>query len=232
MAAPTPKIDSFDFYPGRILAGKYVVEVYRVVEQRTGVRRAAKVFYPQRNTRDRALKYYATKLDRLRKCHIVIQYHHSVPIRYHGLEVTCLISELVEGDLLSKFINRQLGKRLHPFEAFHLLYALTAGLEQIHRVKEYHGDLHDDNILVQRRGIGFEVKLVNFYHWGPASRENRREDIINAIRLFYDAIGGRRRYRAQSPEVRAICCGLRRDLITRKFPTVTHLREYLESFDW
>ena len=64
MAKKTPRIDEFDFEPGRKLAGKYVVEsllgsgyegeVYKVVELRTGISRAAKIFYPQRNVRDRA----------------------------------------------------------------------------------------------------------------------------------------------------------------------------------
>jgi len=55
----TARIEVFDFKPGRVLAGRYAVEafldsgwegeVYRVVEERTGVCRAAKVLYPQRN---------------------------------------------------------------------------------------------------------------------------------------------------------------------------------------
>lgn len=236
------RIESFGFKPGRLLAGEYKVEaflgsgwegeVYGVVEQKTGIRRAAKVFYPQRNTRDRALKHYATKLDRLRRCDIVIQYHHSVSVRHRGREVTCLISELVDGELLAPFVARQRGGRLHYFEALHLLHVLACGLEQIHRANEYHGDLHDDNVLVRRRGIGFEVKLVDFYQWGATTRETRHDDIAALIRIFYDAVGGRRRYSSHPPHVKAICCGLRRDLIARKFPTVSRLREHLESFDW
>ena len=64
MSVTTDRIDAFDLAPGRVLASKYVVEaalgggwegeVYRVVETRTGIRRAAKLFYPHRNLRDRA----------------------------------------------------------------------------------------------------------------------------------------------------------------------------------
>lgn len=236
------RIASFDFQPGRVLAGRYTVElflggglegeVYGVVEQCTGIRRAAKVFYPHHNVKDRAVRAYATKLDRLRKCAIVIQYHHSVSIRHRGVEATCLISELVDGELFSGFVARQPGKRLHYFEALHLLYALTSGLEQIHRVKEYHGDLHDDNVLLKRRGIGFDVRVVDFYPRGAPTRDHQREDIIDLIRLFYDALGGQKRYRSLPPELKEICRGLRRDLIINRFPTADRLREYLESFEW
>ncbi|MHC4416538.1 MAG: protein kinase domain-containing protein [Planctomycetota bacterium] len=242
MAKSPRKIDSFDLQPGRVIGGKYVVdgrlgggwegEVYKVVENRTGVCRAAKLFFPQRNVRDRAVRFYAKKLERLRKCAIVIQYHHSEIVRQRGVPITCLISEYVEGELLSDFVVRQPGKRLHPFEALHLTYALARGLEEIHKVREYHGDLHDGNVLVSRQGIGFDVKLVDFYHWGAPTAGHFRDDVADLIRLLYDAVGGQRWYGSQPPEIRAICRGLRRDLIRRAFPSARHLREYLESFSW
>lgn len=242
MAKRPPRIDAFDFQPGRSLAGKYVFEaflgggwegeVYKVVETKTGIPRAAKVFFPQRNARDRAVTFYARKLERLRECPITIQYHSSERLRHRGMVLTCLISEYVEGELLTNFVDRQRGRRMQPFEALHLLYAIASGLEIVHRLREYHGDVHSDNVLVRRRGIGFVVKLVDFYHWGPASPANTREDVIQLIRLFYDALGGAKRYASHSPEIKTICCGLRRDLIAKRFPTAGRLREHLESFDW
>ncbi|MHC4219053.1 MAG: protein kinase domain-containing protein [Planctomycetota bacterium] len=242
MATVLKKIDAFDLRPGRVIGGKYVVdgklgggwegEVYKVLERKTGAWRAAKLFFPQRNVRDRAVTFYARKLERLRKCPIVIQYHHSETIRYRGVSITCLISEYVEGELLSSFVGRQPGKRLHPFEALHLTYALARGLEAIHGVREYHGDLHDTNVLVSRVGILFDVKLVDFFHWGAPTAAHIREDVADLIRLLYDAVGGRKRYAAQPPHLKAICRGLRRDLIAQDFPTARHLREYLERFTW
>ncbi len=236
------RIDAFDLQPGRIIAGKYRIEsslgtgwegeVYKVVELKTGINRAAKVFYPQRNAKDRAVHFYATKLDRLRKCRVVIQYHNAETIRYRRMPITCLISELVEGELLSSFAARQPGRRLRPFEALHLLYALVLGIEEIHKAKEYHGDIHDGNVLVERMGIGFEVRLVDFYHWGPPSRPRMQEDVIDAVRILYDTVGGPQWYARQPPEIKAICRGLRHDLIRRRFPTARHLREHLESFTW
>jgi hypothetical protein len=240
MVKRVPKIDEFKFPPGRVLAGKYEVqaflgsgwegEVYRVTEVRTGIPRAFKAFYPQRNVRDRAVRFHARKLERLRKCPIVIQYHHAEPIRFRGNHVTCLVSELVEGELLEDLVARRRGKRLPPFEALHLLYAVAAGLEQIHHLKEYHGDVHDRNVLVTRRGIHFDVKLVDFFYWGSPSRSKIRDDVIQLVRLLYDMVGGQRHYADQPPEVKAICCGLRQTLITRKFPTAAHLRQHLETF--
>lgn len=237
-----PRIDSFDLSAGRILGGRYVVhellgtgwegEVYSVIERRTGIPRAAKLFFPQRNPKDQTVRRQAKKLDRLRNCPIIIQYHHSEEIRHRGQTVTVLISELVEGVLLEDFVRRQPGHRMQPFEALHLIYAIVTGVEQIHNRGEYHGDLHDRNVLVRRHGIGFDVKLLDFFHRGGSSRVSRAQDVVECIRLLYDAVGGRKRYAAQPPEIKSICRGLRADLIRRKFPTAGRLRAHLESFDW
>ena len=242
MSKGPPTIESFNFRLGRGLAGKYIVEsflgsgwegeVYKVVERSTGIPRAAKVFYPQRNTRDRAVKSYARKLNHLRRCPIVIQYHSSETIWHHGIRITCLISELVEGELLAKLIHRQPGKRLQSFEAMHLLHALASGVEPIHAMREYHGDLHSDNVLITRRGIHFDVRLVDFFHWGPPSAARIRDDVIDLIHILYEAVGGRRRYASQPPEIKSIVRGLRRDLIARSSRTAGHLRRHLESFAW
>lgn len=236
------RIDAFDLKPGRIIAGKYVVqsrlgqgwegEVYRVVERRTDITRAAKLFYPQRNVRDRAVNIYAKKLNRLRRCASVIQYHHSESIRFRGIPVTCLISELVEGELLTRFIERHPGKRLHFYEALHLIRAIAAGIEQIHSVGEYHGDLHSENVLVEQIGVRFEVRVVDFYNWGTPTAAHRRDDVIDVVRLLYDAVGGKRWYARQPQEVKAICLGRRTDLITKKFPTMRRLRKHLDRFTW
>ncbi len=241
-APSPPRIRAFDLSPGRVIGGSYRVEeklgsgwegeVYRVVELSTGVRRAAKLFFPERNIRDRAVTFYARKLDRLADCPIVIQYIHSEHIRYRSVPITCLISEYVEGELLDRFVARQRGKHLPPFEAMHLLYALARGIEDIHARREYHGDLHDQNVMVRRRGIFFDVKVVDFYHWGAPTKKRIEEDVADLVRIFYEAVGGATRYKKQPPEVKAICRGLRRDLIARSFPTAYHLRHHLEHFVW
>ena len=236
------RIDSFDFAVGRVLSGKYEVisrlgsgwegEVYLVRERDTGIERTAKFFFPHRNERERVSKLYAKKLHMLRHCPIVIQYHTQDVTRVRGRPIKYLISDYVEGEMLSEFLARQPGKRLSPFAGMHLLHALATGLECIHKAGEYHGDLHADNIIVQRHGLGFELKLLDLFHWKAPKTENIRYDVVEMIRVFHDALGGRRRYAGQPPEVKAICRGLRRSLILQKFKTAGQLKLYLETMQW
>lgn len=241
-AASKTRIDSFDLRPGRILARKYEVleslgggwegEVYKIMEVDTGIVRAAKLFYPQRNIRDKSAKLYAKKLHKLRHCPILIQYHNREEIIVRRTPITVLISEYVEGEKLSDFLNHQKGKRLPPFQAVHLLYALASGIEQIHHAREYHGDLHTENIIVNRYGLGFDLKVIDFYHWSAPKRENIQSDIVDMIRLFYDILGGAKFYNSQPANIKAICCGLKRGLILKKFPTTSRLQEHLVSMSW
>ena len=236
------RLSSFGLEPGYCMAGKYRVEallgtgwegeVYLIRELATGIERTAKLFFPQRNPGNKALRFYARKLHKLRQCPIVIQYHTRDTLEYEGMEVFFLVSEFVEGELLSEFLKRQKGRRLTPFQAVHLLYALASGIECIHAIGEYHGDLHTDNIIVQRHGLGFELKLLDMFHWGGPSAQNIRNDVLDLIRIFYDSLGGSRYYAASPPEVKAIVCGLRHSLIHRKFKSAGQLRSYLENMQW
>ena len=242
MSRPAARIARFDLRLGQLLGGTYIVEeylggglegeVYRVTEARTRVRRAAKLFYPHENRRDQAARLYARKLDRLGDCPIVIQYHHAETLRIAGHQVTCLISEYVDGVLLADLVAAHPGRRLRPFEALHLIYPIVCGLEQIHRRKEYHGDLHEYNVLVRQRGVFFAVKCVDCYHLGPYSCRRRQDAIVDVVRVLHWITGGKRWYGRQPPAIKAICRGLRRDLILERFPRATQLRRYLESFPW
>jgi tRNA A-37 threonylcarbamoyl transferase component Bud32 len=138
----------------------------------------------------------------------------------------------VEGELLKDFLVHQFGKRLTPFEGLHLLHVLATGVESIHQAHEYHGDLHQENIIIRRQGISFYVKLVDMFNWGAPSAENIRDDVCDLIRIFYDAIGGVKFYAKLPSEIKNICCGLKRSLIIRKFRTAGHLRRYLETMQW
>jgi hypothetical protein len=215
------RIAKFNLAPGYKIGGKYRVEahlgggyegeVYRVTEIQTGIRRAGKLFYPQRNARDHTARVYARRLDRLRDCPIVIQYHHAERVVIQNASVTCLISEYVDGILLSDFLAAHRGRRMPPFKALHVLY------------------LHTANILVRPRGIFFDAKVVDFYNLGQYSVSHRRDDVVDLIHLLYEMTGGRRHYAAQPPAIKGICRGLRRDLIGAAFPTAGHLRRRLES---
>ena len=242
MPKTTPYIDSFNLAAGRILSRKYEVisllgagwegEVYLIRELATGIERTAKIFFPDRNPRDKAVKFYAKKLHKLRHCPIVIQYSAQEHLNIKGLPVSLLISEYVEGELLSQFIQRQPGKRLQPFQALHVLHALAAGMEAVHSIGEYHGDLHSDNIILQRYGLGFDMKLVDLFQSPAPKRQAIQDDTVDMIHIFYEILGGRKHYAKQPAAVKAICNGLKRSLILKKFRSATQLRQYIEVMQW
>jgi tRNA A-37 threonylcarbamoyl transferase component Bud32 len=214
------------------LGGGWEGEVYIIRERSTEIERAAKFFFPHRNVNGKTAHHYATKLHKLRNCPILIHYHGQETVWFRNVEITYLISEFVEGELLTDFIARQPGKRLRPFAAVHLLHALASGMEAIHRVGEYHGDLHAENVIVQRHGLGFDLKLIDLFHWDSRQAENIKEDVVDLVRIFYDALGGAKHYAKQPPEVKAICCGLKRSLILKKFKTAGWLKAHLEAMEW
>ena len=143
-----------------------------------------------------------------------------------------LISEFVEGEVLSGYLEHWPGKRLPEFEALRLLYDLARGMEPIHRAREYHGDLHGENIIVNRRGLGFDIKLLDFYIRSTPKRANIESDVLDMIRLLYDLLGGQRFYSRHSDTVKSVCCGLKHSLILKKFRHAGHLRQYLEEMSW
>ncbi len=238
----SPVIERFDFEPGRVLLRKYEVlsrlgsgwegEVYMLRELATGIERAGKFFFPHRNPGNRTARAYARKLHKLRHCPIVIQYRTQETLLVRRMPVTFLVSDYVEGELLTDWLARQPGRRVEPFMGLHLLHALARGVECIHEAREYHGDLHSDNVIVRQIGLGFEIKLIDLFHAGPATAEAMRQDVLDLVRLFYDALGGRRHYARQPRQVKEIVCGLKRSLILRRFRTARRLREHLETLHW
>lgn len=236
------KIDAFGFPAGRVLAGKYEVvtqlgggwegEVYLVRELATGIDRAAKLFFPARNPHNRVGKAYANKLHRLRHCEALVQYVNQETVRFRRHDITMLISEFVDGEPLHRYLTRQPGQRLPEFEALHLLCALARALEPVHAAGEYHGDLHSENVMVLRVGLGYRIKLLDFYLREGNRRENIYGDVCDLARVLYDLIGGQRFYARQSRQVKQICRGLKRTLILRRFRHAGHLRQYLEALEW
>lgn len=238
----TKTVNAFNFTPGRVLARKYEIvdllgagwegEVYLVRELSTDIEHAAKFFFPQRNINNKNLVQYARKLHKLRHCPILIQYHTQDYITFAGHPISFLVSDYVEGELLSDFLRKQPGKRLDVFQALHLLHALTSGIETIHHMGEYHGDLHTENVIIKRKGIGFDLKLLDLYHWNAPKRANIKDDVVDLVRIFYDALGGKKYYSKQPDIVKSIVCGLKRTMILNKFRTSGQLREYLETVPW
>jgi len=235
-------IKAFSLEAGTIVSDKYKIinllgqgwegEVYLIRELSTGIERTAKFFYPNRNIKDKNLRSYARKLHQLRSCPIVIHYHTQDVVNIHGHMISFLISEYVEGELLSAFLARQPGSRLGPFAATHLLYALAQGMSCVHGLGEYHGDLHTDNIIVQRFGMIFELKLLDMFYRGATRKEYMQDDLVELIQVYREALGGAKYYSRQPDAVKYICCGLRRSLILKKFRSVRHLCHHLETLHW
>lgn len=236
------KVRRFDFPEGRVVASRYVIgqqlgsgyegEVYAITERATGIRRAAKFYYPHRDPMGKAAIVYARKLDALRHCPILMQYHHQETAYVKRKKVMVVISELVEGMKLSQFLAEQPRHRLSAFEALHVLYVLAKGIAPIHEVGEYHGDIHDDNIMIRRVGIGFEVKLLDFFDLGKPNRSKIHKDVLNLVQVFLALVGGRDRYRNQPKVVKDIIRGQKDSLILERFQSAGDIQRHLENLVW
>lgn len=232
----------YDLKQGMTLGRNYFVveflgsgwegEVYKVVERVSGIQRAAKIFYKNHRPSQKKMESYIKKLHKLRQCPIITQYHHRDIARVGRESVEILISDLAEGEMLSSFLQKQPRKKLPAFEALHLLYALAVGMEPIHFAGDYHGDIHSDNVVVNRIGLGFDVQLLDFFDLGRPSREKVQHDVYDLIRLLYDSIGGPKEYARSGSEIRQIVCGLKRTLIAKKFKTAGQLRIALNNMAW
>jgi len=239
---PRSRVKRFDFPPGRRVAGKYEIErplgsgwegeVYVIVERATGIRRAAKFYYPHRDPMGKAAIVYARKLDALRHCPILMQYHHQEIAYVRKRKVTVVISELVEGVKLSEFLAKQPQHRLSTFEALHVLYVLAKGIAPIHARGEYHGDIHDDNIMIRRQGIGFDIKLLDFFDLGKPTRAKIEKDVLNLMQVFYMIVGGRDRYARQPKVVKDIIRGQKDSLILERFRNAEDIQRHLEGLEW
>jgi RIO-like serine/threonine protein kinase len=236
------KVKRFDFEPGRSVAGKYQIEsplgsgwegeVYVIREKNTDIRRAAKFYYPHRDPTGKAAIAYARKLDALRHCPILMQYHHQEMVYVKRKRVMVVISELVEGVKLSAFLKQQPDGTLTTFEALHVLHTLAKGIAPIHARGEYHGDIHEDNIMIRRLGIDFDVKLLDFFDLGKPTKAKVYKDVLNLIQVFHLIVGGRENYAKQPRVVKGIIRGLKDTLILQRFHSAGEIQRHLESLEW
>jgi serine/threonine protein kinase len=234
--------DSYNLTPGRKLGKNYKVveflgkgwegEVYKVAEEDTGVVRAAKLFYDDNHFNKKPHITYAKRLFKLRHCPIVMQYHHKDTVKIAGKKVDVLVSEFVEGERLSQFISRQKQQRLQPFEALHLFNHILYGIEEIHYLYDYHGDIHSDNIMVKRKGLGFEVHLIDLLHLGKPSKNKIQTDVYDLINLLHEILGGTKYYQKLPKAIKNIILGRKKSLIKQHYNNAGHLRVYLENVNW
>lgn len=236
------RVKRFDFPNGRVIAGKYQIErelgsgwegeVYAIVERTTGIRRAAKFYYPHRDPTGKAAITYARKLDALRHCPILMQYHHQETAYFKRKKITVVISELVEGQKLSEFLASQPQGRLSVFEALHVLFELVKGIAPIHARGEYHGDIHEHNIMIRRQGIGFELRLLDFFDLGRPGKDKIRKDVLNLVEVLHTTVGGREQYASQPKVIKEIVRGLKDSLILQRFQSAGDIQRHLETLEW
>ncbi len=232
--------------PGQDLGGRYKVdrflgsgwegEVYKVIESVTLLPRAAK-FYLSRGERSarevqRAMQAHARRLTKLRGCSMVLQYHHAEVLQIRNQRVHAMISEYSPGLPLDMWMDQRQRPRLELFEAMTLLHAIIRGLAAIHGRGEYHGDLHAGNVLVRQQGIQFEIKILDFFDHGRERVRPRRQDVVDAVHLFYDLLGGSAAYSSLPAEAKFMIRGLKPGLIQKRFPSAASLCHHLESFAW
>jgi RIO-like serine/threonine protein kinase len=207
-------------------------EVFLAQEKHTKMECALKFFEVKRNPAFKVSSRIARKLHKLRSSPIVLDYYSHEVHQLGGQRIACLAMEYIRGEKLEDFVAGQRGERLDVFPALHLLYSLVQGVESIHARGEYHGDLHYENIMIRKFGLNFDLKIIDLHHWGDSKQSNREEDILNCIRIFYDILGGQKRYAKHSPSIRYIIGGLKRSLILSRFRTIADLRRHLEKMDW
>ena len=234
------KPQPFNLLPGRRVGNAYVVEdllgrgtegeVYRVRDTTTGIRRAAKFFYADPQASRKLIARHAVKLERLRRCPIVLQYLHREQVTVRRRPTVVLVSELCAGVPLQTWIDQQRGRRAHPFIALTILHRLVVGLEAVHELGEYHSDVHTENVLIEPHGVDFSLQLIDFYDWGRPTKAKRQEDVVQCVAVLADLLGGRDRYATFPPEVKTICAGFRRGRLLDRFPTIAALRHHLETF--
>lgn len=207
-------------------------EVYLIEEIKTKIRRAAKIFYPAKNKNNKTLEFHAKKLHKLEKCSLLISYHTDGEFTYKHQKYSFLVSEFIDGIMLSQFIDEQPLKKLDPFKAFSLFHTLVCGLEEIHKLNEYHGDIHTDNIIIEKFGTEIQLKLIDIYNWNKDSKsQNKKDDLYNVLYTFYESLGGRKFYKYQPNYIKDICLGLHRPKIFKKYKNISELKKYIEQIN-
>ncbi len=232
----------FNFRTGRGLEGRYVLgecigygfegEVYRLRETATKIDLVVKFYYPDVLDPRRSVTV-ARRLHRLRHCDIVLQYHHHGEITWRRQRVPYMVSELAQGRILYELLAEKPNQRFDPFEALHVIAAITAGVAEIHALGLYHGDIHGDNVLLEQVGINYRPKLIDPFTAPQASKARRlKGDVVDLAYLLYELVGGPKGY-PQSPRlVKEIVCGRRVDTICRKFPSARRLRDFIATYGW
>jgi hypothetical protein len=86
--------------------------------------------------------------------------------------------------------------------------------------------------MIRRQGIGFDVKLLDFFDLGKPSRSKIQKDVLNLIEVFLVLVGGRKAYARQPRVVKEIIRGQKDSLILERFKSAEDIQRHLETLDW
>src|SRR5438477_60316 len=90
----------------------------------------------------------------------------------------------------------------------------------------------DRSTVIRRQGIGFEVKLLDFFDLGRPSRSKIHKDVLNLTQVFYSLTGGHKHYATQPKVVKDIIRGQKDSLILKRFQSAADIQRHLENLQW
>ena len=68
--------------------------------------------------------------------------------------------ELCKGQTLQKYYNTRPSKK----EVHKIAYCLMTTLAKLHSTNVIHNDLKEDNIMIQKTGNKYEIRIIDFGH--------------------------------------------------------------------
>jgi serine/threonine protein kinase len=149
-----------------------------------------------------------------------------------GLPVSFVVWDQINGMQLEDFVAQQKDGRLSLFEALHLLHAVASGLDAIHSMQEYHGNIAAENIIVRRKGIGFQVKLINMsLEDRPVSR-TIYEDVVNLVKIFANIVTPPRHSAKIPDSVKSLYSNLKTVRTSDRLKNAGALKKHLETMLW
>lgn len=236
VSTPTGKTGRAPFLAPGVRVGPWRVEaalgsgwegnVYRV---RRGRRRQVLKCYRRRPGVQESVEEQVRHLGELRGCSSVPALEHRFQLVQRSAEWPSVVLTYLPGISLAQWHAQQSSSTRGVHTQRLVFLALLKALKRLHDRGSYHGDLHDENVLISRRGRGFQVSLIDpFPQEGPV-QALQEQDLVDAVRLFGWLLGGAQAYATHPAWVRRILAGLQARHILARYASVTDLLAQLRQ---